>query len=144
MLLKNAWTGFAVMTAIALSLATQANAQSLATELGEFEFNNSCAACHGVNAKGAGGLAELLTTPPPDLTTLQANNGGVFPVSSVYAMIEGEAEVAAHGSREMPVWGVRYMQRSKESADLLPSEAEQYPRMRILALIEYLSTIQEE
>ena len=31
--------------------------------------------------------------------------GGKFPEVRVFQTIEGEAALAAHGSREMPVWG---------------------------------------
>ena len=135
-----------VLTTGAMSvfaLATSASAQSMSTEIGEFEYLNSCASCHGADGKGAGPLADLLNTAMPNLTELQSSNGGVFPVSQVYETIDGSADVAAHGAREMPVWGMRYMDRANESADLAPAAADAYPRMRILSLIEYLSTIQE-
>ena len=140
MLRSNAFTTGAVL---AFSVAASASAQSMSTEIGEFEYLNSCASCHGVDGKGAGPLADLLSTTVPNLTELQSANGGVFPVSRVYETIDGSAEVAAHGVREMPVWGMRYMERAHESADLAPTAADAYPRMRILSLIEYLSTIQE-
>ena len=56
-------------------------------------------------------------------------------------MIDGRAAVAAHGSREMPVWGDRY--RAAESGDN-PKMVEQRARAQIDALVKYLETLQEK
>ena len=127
----------------ALTLASPAGAQSLSIDLGEFEYMNSCAVCHGVHADGKGPLADVLQVAPPDLTQLQANNGGVFPVSAAYSIIEGADTVGSHGTRQMPAWGLRYQDRAKSDDDFSPLDRDQYPTMRILALIEYLAKIQK-
>ena len=67
-------------------------------------FHAYCASCHGADAKGNGPAADL-KTKVPDLTILSKNNGGEFPSACVRKMIMGDDVVAAHGSREMPVWG---------------------------------------
>jgi hypothetical protein len=36
---------------------------------------------------------------------LAAKNGGKFPSNHVAAVIRGEANLPAHGNKEMPVWG---------------------------------------
>ncbi|ANT61163.1 hypothetical protein AYJ57_12775 [Salipiger sp. CCB-MM3] len=122
--------------------------QSAGMSLGEFEYMNSCAACHGAKGQGDGPIAKFLETQTlPVLTTLQQNNGGVFPVQQIYQIIEGSEDVSVHGARDMPVWGQRYRARvndSGEDFDFGPAETEAYVRTRILALIEYLSTMQEE
>jgi mono/diheme cytochrome c family protein len=64
-----------------------------------------CAACHGKEGKGDGPAAVALKTPPMDLPKLSANNDGKFPEVRVVRIIEGSDGVAAHGSRDMPVWG---------------------------------------
>jgi len=64
-----------------------------------------CAACHGTDGKGNGPAASAMKVPPTDLTTLSKNNGGKFPEAKVASTIRGEAVIAAHGTREMPVWG---------------------------------------
>ena len=46
---------------------------------GKQAFLGSCASCHGFDAKGTGEMADALFKMPPDLTTLSARNGGVFP-----------------------------------------------------------------
>lgn len=134
---------FGLVLTLCGALGTAAQAQSMADDVGEFEYMNSCASCHGMSGKGDGPLADLLNTAPPDLTQLQKNNGGVFPVSAAFEMIEGVGDVAAHGSRQMPAWGMRYSERAESGPDFSPGEVTNYPRARILALIEYLSRIQE-
>jgi mono/diheme cytochrome c family protein len=49
------------------------------TSVGEREFINSCAQCHGADGKGQGVLASHLVGSLPDLTQLQARNGGRDP-----------------------------------------------------------------
>ena len=54
-------------------------------------------------------------------------------------------ERAIHGTRDMPVWGDRYMQEmtGKESREFVSKEwNEAIVRRRILALVEYISTLQ--
>src|SRR5450759_2539476 len=78
-------------------------------DIGHIEYLWSCAVCHGIDAKGSGPLAAQLKTSPTDLTRLAENNGGVLPVSTLYETIDGRQEVKAHGTRDMPAWGYRYM-----------------------------------
>ncbi len=68
-------------------------------------FKSYCAACHGADGKGDGPAASALKVPPADLTTLAAKNGGKYPSLKVSAVIRGEEVPAAHGSKEMPIWG---------------------------------------
>ena len=80
-----------------------------ALEMGEIsgadEYYRLCAVCHGEGGRGDGPMTRVLKTPPPNLTLLAKNNGGHFPFLSVLEMIDGRNMYAAHGSREMPVWG---------------------------------------
>ena len=112
---------------------------------GRNEFLRSCASCHGVSGKGDGPVAKSLSPPPSDLTRLSEANNGVFPVSRVHEVIDGRMERLIHGTRDMPVWGDRYMQEmtSRESRDFVSKEwNEAIVRRRILALVEYISTLQ--
>ena len=118
-----------------------AHAQSMQADLGQFEYTNSCAACHGVDGKGEGSIAPYLNVAIPDLTMLQKNNGGVFPVTTIFETIEGGPALGPHGTRDMPAWGQRFRVRAASDPDFV--QAPEYVRLRILALIEYLSTIQE-
>lgn len=112
---------------------------------GRKEFLQSCASCHGVSGKGDGPVAKSFTSRPSDLTRLSEANNGVFPISRVHEVIDGRIERLVHGTRDMPVWGERYMQEmiSPESPGYVSKEwAEAMVRRRILALVEYISTLQ--
>jgi mono/diheme cytochrome c family protein len=113
---------------------------------GRQEFLRSCASCHGNSGKGDGPVAKSLRTLPSDLTRLAEANKGVFPMSRVYEVIDGRIERLVHGSRDMPVWGERYMEGmiSRDSKEFTSKElAEAAVRSRILSLVEYISTLQQ-
>jgi len=120
-------------------------AQAQDMTLGEFEYQNSCVACHGVSGTGDGPVTDFLSgAVVPDLTVLQSNNGGVFPVTAVYEAIDGSDVASAHGTRDMPIWGSRFRQRASDASDphFSASGSEGYANTRILALIEHLASIQ--
>jgi mono/diheme cytochrome c family protein len=81
------------------------NAQPTATVNGADLFKEYCAVCHGTDGKGSGPAADALKKRPADLTQLTRKNNGNFPELHVMNYIKGEDVVAAHGSRDMPVWG---------------------------------------
>ncbi len=111
-------------------------------DIGKREYEQSCATCHGLDGKGKGSFAQALELSVPDLTTLAKRNGGVFPVSRVYDMIDGREEVKAHGSREMPIWGKHYSVSAAARYDDYANNPEAAARGRILALIDYLYRLQ--
>ena len=96
-------------------------------------FRTYCAVCHGENGRGGGPMAKALRTAPPDLTHIWMRNGGKFPLQRVEKIISGESEVAAHGTREMPLWGLIFSQGAWD---------EHLGRLRIYNLAKYLETIQ--
>lgn len=110
--------------------------------LGESIFINNCATCHGEGGKGNGPMAEQLIKVPSDLTLLSKSNGGSFPETEVYQLLDGrrvvvtdvgrEAE-AFHGSKDMPIWGdtFRIIEGDDGAVDELISN-----------LLEYLESIQ--
>src|SRR5205085_2315129 len=67
-------------------------------------FKTYCAACHGEAATGAGPAAIAMKVAPPNLTKIAARNGGKFPDERVRQIVLGKGP-AAHGERNMPVWG---------------------------------------
>lgn len=138
----------AALPALAASPATaqqQSLAPRTAIENGRIEFMAKCAVCHGADARGEGPYAMFLTVEPTDLTQLAAGNGGTFPFGEVYSAIDGRANVDAHGTREMPVWGLEYNEEAKSYYRRLlgPVNAENYVTSRILYLIRYLESIQD-
>jgi mono/diheme cytochrome c family protein len=68
-------------------------------------FHSYCAACHGEDARGGGPAASALKKAPADLTLLSRKNAGKYPAIAVQNTIKGDPGTAAHGSRDMPVWG---------------------------------------
>ncbi len=114
---------------------------------GQREFNSSCSACHGVEADGKGPMAGLMTMEVPDLTMLAKNNGGVFPMERVYSIIDGRADVASHGTRDMPIWGARYkrMMAEQPANEMLDDQTfGAMARARILAIVDYLYSVQQK
>ena len=70
---------------------------------------------------------------PADLTQLARKNGGNFPELHVMNYIKGQDAVAAHGSRDMPVWGSIFSQMSSNQ-DLV--------QVRVYALLKYIEEVQ--
>lgn len=110
-------------------------------DFGKKEFESNCASCHGVAGKGNGPLTDLLKKSPPDLTQLSKRNGGVFPMDRLYQVVEG-GDIAAHGGRDMPIWGREYKIQAAEHYMDSPYDPEAYVRARILSLLEYINRLQ--
>jgi hypothetical protein len=130
--------------ALPLTQSVPASAQELAPQK---EFRISCAACHGLEGKGDGLLAGLLTLAPTDLTQITKRNNGKFPLVGLYETIDGRREEQAHGARDMPIWGERYRVEACEEDPLYQfhiSGCEALIRGRTLELIYYIQSIQEE
>ena len=68
-------------------------------------FKQYCAACHGADGKGTGPAASALKKAPADLTLLSKKNNGKYPTLQVQSFIRGDSAAAAHGTRDMPMWG---------------------------------------
>jgi hypothetical protein len=121
------------------------------------EYLSHCAGCHGDGAKGDGPLSTRLTIKPADLTVLSRKNKGVFPVSAVYAAVDGRNAIPSHGAHEMPIWGCRSspspvlpnkptrpnVPDSYESHLDLACDSEDIIANRILSVIEHLRRVQE-
>lgn len=80
---------------------------------GQEMYASYCAVCHGANATGNGPAQSALKTPATDLTTLAQKNGGKYPAMHVSSVLRGDAELAAHGSKDMPVWGPLFRNMSQ-------------------------------
>jgi mono/diheme cytochrome c family protein len=72
---------------------------------GRAMYASYCAQCHGVDGKGQGPVASALKIPPTDITVLSKNNHGKFPDSHLVSVLQNGAEIQAHGTAEMPIWG---------------------------------------
>jgi mono/diheme cytochrome c family protein len=103
---------------------------------GQEMYKNYCAVCHAPDGKGNGPAAEALKVPPTDLTTLAEKNGGKYPALKVSAIIRGEETLAAHGSKDMPIWGKLFWSMSNGH------EAE--VQQRVANLNKYIESLQKK
>ena len=92
--------------------------------------------------KGDGYLGKYLNIPVADLTVMQQRNGGVYPTEKVIRVIDGRQPLNVHGPREMPVWGADYLGKAASYYRGTGYDAEQFVQVRILALTDYLYTLQ--
>ena len=99
-------------------------------------YDAYCASCHGQGGKGDGPAAAALKATPTDLTQLAAKSGGKYPESHVAQVIKGDQAMAAHGSKEMPVWGPVFL--SLEQHD--PASAQ----LRMRNLAKYIGSMQQK
>jgi mono/diheme cytochrome c family protein len=101
---------------------------------GKEMYISYCAVCHGKDGKGGGPAASALKVPPTDLTLLSKNNGGKYPEMKISSTIRGTSDLAAHGSKDMPVWGELFWNMSHGHS----GEVQQ----RVANLTEYIGTLQ--
>jgi mono/diheme cytochrome c family protein len=101
---------------------------------GKEMFHNYCAVCHGTDGKGNGPAASALKSAPPDLTVLAKKEGGKYPSAHVAAVIRGQADLNAHGSKDMPVWGPLFSSISQGH--------ESQVQQRVANLVDYIGTLQ--
>lgn len=97
-------------------------------------FRAYCAVCHGLDGRGGGPATEALKKRPADLTQLSRKNNGKFPVLEVGHIIQGADIEAAHGSRDMPIWGNVF--RTLNDRALV--------KMRVDNLTSYLESLQRK
>jgi hypothetical protein len=160
---------FAFTTAAAMAVVPYARPQD--ADRGQIEFLLNCAGCHGTDAKGSGPQSAKLHIKPVDLTLLAKRNHGRFDPGAVYQMIDGRNARLSHHSAEMPIWGCRHQtqlptlpattkrkhklpkrilsqmkphENELDSLLDLPCDSEAAIRERLLAIVSYLSLVQEK
>jgi len=101
---------------------------------GKDMYAHYCASCHGKEGRGDGPAARALKSTPTDLTRLSATNNGKFPEIKVAHAIDGNYDVAAHGSRDMPIWGDVFHEMDGSG---MPTA-----RIRVANLTTYVQSIQ--
>lgn len=106
---------------------------------GETLFMQFCATCHGVEGRGDGPMAPVLTLQPVDLTQLSKREGG-FPDFTVIARIDGRDPLVAHGS-PMPVYGPFF--EGAGVAHVLPDGQRVITSQPILDLLAFIKELQE-
>lgn len=111
---KSLWTLFAAVLALVMMTSAQdapkeqikhVPIKPTSAASGQDMYKNYCAVCHGIDGKGKGPAADALKVPATDLTALAQKNGGKYPALKIAAVIHGDDQMAAHGSKDMPIWG---------------------------------------
>jgi hypothetical protein len=147
-------------------MAMVTNARPQDADRGQIEFLLNCAGCHGTDAKGSGPQSAKLHLKPVDLTVLAKRNHGRFDPGAVYQMIDGRNARSSHH-----VWGCRHQsplptlpattnhkqkipkrilsqmkphENELDSLLDLPCDSEATIRERLLAIVSYLSLVQEK
>jgi len=118
-----------------LLVASTAAADEVAR--GRVLYLRNCASCHGVKGDGQGPVAAQLKTPPTDLRLLSLRYGNPLPEAQIARFVDGRADIAAHGPRDMPVWGEqvwKYPEGKGPSAQVTS---------RVADLVAYLQSIQQ-
>jgi hypothetical protein len=161
---------FVVTTIAVMAMAPYARPQD--ADRGQIEFLLNCEGCHGADAKGSGPQNAKLHIKPVDLTLLAKRNHGRFDPGAVYQMIDGRNTRLSHHSAEMPIWGCRHQspppptlsattkrkykipkrilsqmkphENALDSLLDLPCDSEAAIRERLLAIVSYLSLVQEK
>ncbi|GGX65998.1 cytochrome c [Tateyamaria omphalii] len=118
--------------------APEAREPDISVERGERLYFQKCAVCHGNDATGAGVASIGLGAPPPDLTTLSAQNRGVYPRTFVMSVVDGFNR-RTHPESAMPEFGNEDLGPAVQVEDgglstPIPSD--------LIALAAYLESIQ--
>jgi mono/diheme cytochrome c family protein len=133
------WIGALIALGACATAVAEPAVDPVLAELGAEAFPRYCGSCHGVRGEGDGPSADALRTRPADLTRIAARRGGSFPAGEIARTIDGRFAIAAHGSREMPVWGERFGETIPDSG-----VGEEIARGKIAVLVEYLRSIQRD
>jgi len=130
------------VSAAAWALVPGVSAQTVEVDYGKAEYTANCAGCHGPTGKGDGQFNEFLRLKVPDLTTIAQRNGGVFPADRLFMIIDGREMVPGHGVPQMPIWGNVYNEKAAEYYKGFGYNPEQFVRVRILSLVDYIYSLQ--
>jgi mono/diheme cytochrome c family protein len=138
MTLRNAIALLGLVGVMALNAAAQTKIEKVppvatSAASGSEMFNAYCAVCHGPTGVGNGPAARALNKAPTDLTKLSAKNGNKFPEAVVSRYIAGDETVAAHGTRDMPIWGKVFHSMDNSAA---------VDQLRISNLTNYVKSLQ--
>jgi mono/diheme cytochrome c family protein len=133
--------GATVLNVLAGTLASSVARPAAAADFSSFSgaelYHRFCESCHGKGGAGDGPVAGSLKLAVPDLTRIAERHHGEFPDNWVYRVIDGQERLFAHGSRDMPVWGIELWR--EQGADVTAGAKTQAVIDR---LVEYLRSLQ--
>jgi len=125
----------ALGSALGIALALTAPVLAAEDDLGARLYFNHCAACHGDDGEGGGPVASSMSVTVPNLRSLAQRSGGGFPRDAVQAYVDGRNIKAAHGARQMPIWGDVFLGADRSADD-------RTVRRRITAIVDFISMLQ--
>jgi mono/diheme cytochrome c family protein len=123
------------MFLFAISCSNSENTNTAIHEGNEF-FQSYCVICHGKYADGRGNMADMLNTPPMDLTTIAKRRSGNFPEEEIFKIIAGKEKVPGHSTGDMPAWWETF----KKSEDI---SKDKEVKEKIDHIVAYLKAIQK-
>ena len=142
-------------TALALSLTASLLAAPVAAQengvegdlpdidAGRETYVQYCASCHGMEGRGNGTMATILTIMPTDLTYLSEMNGGEFPWARTARQIDGRDPFLAHGGI-MPIFGPFFEGEPQAFGAIKTPGGQPIVTTRaVVNLLAYLESIQE-
>lgn len=133
----------ALFSTMILLMCEHLHAQSPESD-GRAIYLDQCVNCHHYDGRGIYYIAHYRGYPPPDLTTLAANNSGQFPESRVRAVLYGST-TRPHALFPMPNFGQSYLdlalawRKWNPEIDPFADAAEQ-----IDAIVAYLKALQAD
>lgn len=128
-----------VAAPVATPVATMPSQAEPDAAYGARLFRVYCQSCHGEHGRGDGPVARELDLALADLRRLAARSpDGKFPADRAADVIDGRVPVAGHGTRDMPVWGLTFLDPGRIA------EQESDVEERIRSLVAFLRSIQEE
>jgi mono/diheme cytochrome c family protein len=124
----------ALFLLLAVTVILCGNGPSIAAEStsGQVLYGRYCAACHGIAGRGDGPAASALRPLPTDLTRLDSTSGELM------RQIDGRRTVRAHGSAEMPVWGVVF-----EQSRIGEPHRRRTALLQVQAIADYVRSLRE-
>lgn len=134
--------GAFVVGAWTIAKAQQNVPSGQSADLGKSEYDAHCAVCHGLAGKGDGPSAKALKDVVADLTVMSKKNNGMYPYKHVYDTIMGFKPFLAHGTKDMPIWGLNYYAESYSRNPYYDPQG--YAFARVLALTEYIYRLQQK
>lgn len=136
-ILRHSYAAFAIFV-IALVISLPSDAKPFAKRV----FDELCAVCHGAGGQGDGPMSGQLLKRPTNLTLLTKRNSGTYPFDRIYQTIDGRNAVAAHGPRQMPIWGDVFRADGIPAASYPGMTLEEAVFLRSVGLVYYIQNMQ--